>query len=436
MAQKSSEYERRLSAYELVGYISRGTHGEVSRYRRKPNDHSKGNVTHFLSGSARAPAEMDSDCVIKFVRLTKSAKRAGLYVPLLREVSLLQRCDHPHVCPLRECIVGVDENLAALVFDYAEFDLHAIVKQSRESKTALPLAFVRAIMLHMLRGVEYIHLNGILHRDIKPSNILIRKGCVQIADFGLSRMRSIPPDYSSDAEVVSLWYRAPELLLGSTTYGPPIDVWACGCILYELLCSHGMFEGREVARTAAQSTSNSSGSSAKLSAPASASRKRERDADVEPTTKLGPFEVLQFEMLCSKLGVPTANVVPDPVTLPHWSTFTEHCERHASNFRHCFSANDMDSQRKKIAAKIQRHRGLLVSKADPVREQREIAEAIDLIMLCLRYDPTKRVSASEALQHVFFSPELLIPKEVERNVFAALTAEQRAIFVDRPAPAT
>mmetsp|Transcript_14452 Transcript_14452/g.14414 ORF Transcript_14452/g.14414 Transcript_14452/m.14414 type:complete len:146 (+) Transcript_14452:242-679(+) len=89
-------------------------------------------------------------------------------------------------------------------------------------------------MKELLESIEYCHANGIFHRDLKPNNILIdHNDELKVADFGLARAFSLPmKDYTH--EVVTLWYRAPEILLGDNNYSVPIDIWACGVIFYEL----------------------------------------------------------------------------------------------------------------------------------------------------------------------------------------------------------
>lgn len=102
---------------------------------------------------------------------------------------------------------------------------------------------MKCIILQLLRGLEYLHHNFIIHRDLKVSNLLMTdKGCVKIADFGLARMYGIPQQPMTP-RVVTLWYRAPELLLGSKTQTTALDMWAVGCILAELLAHKPLLPG-------------------------------------------------------------------------------------------------------------------------------------------------------------------------------------------------
>uniref|UniRef100_A0A672LGM6 Cyclin dependent kinase 18 n=1 Tax=Sinocyclocheilus grahami TaxID=75366 RepID=A0A672LGM6_SINGR len=104
----------------------------------------------------------------------------------------------------------------------------------------------RIFMFQLLRGLSYCHLRKILHRDLKPQNLLINdKGELKLADFGLARAKSVPTKTYSN-EVVTLWYRPPDVLLGSTEYSTPIDMWGVGCILYEMATGRPMFPGSTV----------------------------------------------------------------------------------------------------------------------------------------------------------------------------------------------
>ena len=99
----------------------------------------------------------------------------------------------------------------------------------------LTAANIKCYILQTLLGLEYLHQNWILHRDLKPNNLLVdAKGCLKLGDFGLAKYFGSPNRLYTH-EVVTRWYRAPELLFGAKKYGVGVDIWAVGCILAELL---------------------------------------------------------------------------------------------------------------------------------------------------------------------------------------------------------
>ncbi|TNN00981.1 hypothetical protein fugu_012227 [Takifugu bimaculatus] len=135
---------------------------------------------------------------------------------------------------------GQREGRLFLVMSYCEQDLASLLENMQ---TPFSEAQVKCIILQLLRGLEYLHHNFIIHRDLKVSNLLMTdKGRVKIADFGLARMYGIPQQPMTP-RVVTLWYRAPELLLGTKSQTTALDMWAVGCILAELLAHKPLLPG-------------------------------------------------------------------------------------------------------------------------------------------------------------------------------------------------
>ncbi|KAG7220915.1 hypothetical protein INR49_017765 [Caranx melampygus] len=156
----------------------------------------------------------------------------------LREVKSLKKLNHTNVVKLKEVIRENDH--LYFVFEYMKENLYQLMKE-REDKMFSENE-IRNVLFQILSGLAFVHKHGYFHRDMKPENLLcIGPELVKIADFGLAReIRSQPPytDYVS-----TRWYRAPEVLLKSSSYSSPIDIWAVGCIMAELYTLRPLFPG-------------------------------------------------------------------------------------------------------------------------------------------------------------------------------------------------
>ncbi|XP_032318377.1 serine/threonine-protein kinase MAK isoform X2 [Camelus ferus] len=155
----------------------------------------------------------------------------------LREVKSLKKLNHANVIKLKEVIRENDH--LYFIFEYMKENLYQLMKDRNK---LFPESVIRNIMYQILQGLAFIHKHGFFHRDMKPENLLcMGPELVKIADFGLAReLRSQPPytDYVS-----TRWYRAPEVLLRSSVYSSPIDVWAVGSIMAELYTLRPLFPG-------------------------------------------------------------------------------------------------------------------------------------------------------------------------------------------------
>ncbi|SMQ47164.1 unnamed protein product [Zymoseptoria tritici ST99CH_3D7] len=205
-------------------------------------------LNHIEEGSygyvSRAKEEATGDIVaIKKLKLNPIAD-GGFPVTALREVQTLNAAKHRHVVNLREVVVGAGSSKGDvyLVMDFLEHDLKSLQEEMEEP--FLP-SEVKTLLLQLGSAVEFLHDNWILHRDLKTSNILMNnRGEIKVADFGMARFCGNPAPSNLTQLVVTLWYRAPELLLGTTTYGSAIDMWSVGCIFAELLTKHPLLQGK------------------------------------------------------------------------------------------------------------------------------------------------------------------------------------------------
>ncbi|EHK20995.1 serine threonine protein kinase [Trichoderma virens Gv29-8] len=213
---------RSVDNYDKLNDIEEGTYGWVAR------------ATELASGRVVA---------LKRLKL-EAGDPNGLPVTGLREIQILKNCRHRNVVAMEEVVVGNDtskpDNSIFLVLEFVEHDLKSILEDMPEPFLS---SEVKRLLLQLTSGVAYLHQNYILHRDLKTSNLLLsNRGLLKIADFGMARYVGDPRPKLTQL-VVTLWYRAPELLLGTRSYDAAVDMWSVGCIMGELITREPLLQG-------------------------------------------------------------------------------------------------------------------------------------------------------------------------------------------------
>jgi len=180
--------------------------------------------------------------VIALKKIRLEAEDEGVPSTAIREISLLKELKDENVVRLLD-IVHADSKLY-LVFEFLDVDLKRYMENGNKSGNPISLDLVKKFTHQLSSGLLYCHSHRILHRDLKPQNLLIDKyDNLKLADFGLARAFGIPMRTYTH-EVVTLWYRAPEVLLGSRHYSTAIDMWSVGCIFAEMVMrGHPLFPG-------------------------------------------------------------------------------------------------------------------------------------------------------------------------------------------------
>ncbi|XP_057245313.1 cyclin-dependent kinase 11B [Malurus melanocephalus] len=168
-------------------------------------------------------------------------EKEGFPITSLREINTILKAQHLNIVTVREIVVGSNMDKIYIVMNYVEHDLKSLMETMKQP--FLP-GEVKTLMIQLLRGVKHLHDNWILHRDLKTSNLLLsHSGILKVGDFGLAREYGSPLKPYTPV-VVTLWYRAPELLLGAKEYSTAIDMWSVGCIFGELLTQKPLFPGK------------------------------------------------------------------------------------------------------------------------------------------------------------------------------------------------
>jgi serine/threonine protein kinase len=287
--------------YDKLEKLGEGTYGVV--YKGK--DRETGNIV-----------------AIKKIRISSRDDDEGIPQTALREIGLLRALSHPNIVKLLD--VDAEASKLNLVFEFCEKDLKKHMDSHRGKFDATT---VKRMLKQMLEATTTCHIQGLIHRDLKPQNILVdRSGTLKICDFGLARAFSVPISTMTH-EVVTLWYRAPEILLAGTKhnhYSVEVDIWSIGAIFAEIHNKKAIFP-----------------------------------ADTE---------IQELNKIFSILGTPNESVWPGVTRMPDW-------KRSVASYR-AKSPSDIVP-------------GLC-------------SDGQDLFMKLLTYDPSKRISGKDALQHPYF----------------------------------
>lgn len=288
----------------------------MDRYQRIEKGGSIGEGTY---GVVYKSLDLKTNKVVALKRIRLETEDDGIPSTALREISVLRELEHPNIVSLLDCLQ--EDGKLFLVFEFMDKDL----KRYMEHKlTKLEPHQIKSFLYQLLKGLAFSHSRGIMHRDLKPQNLLVNNtGELKIADFGLARAYSIPIKKYTH-EVVTLWYRAPEILLGQEIYSPPVDIWSVGVIFAEMVTKKPLFAG---------------------------------DSEID-----------QLYRIFRTMGTPSESSWPGVTKLKDYaSTFPKWKKK---DLRDLFPQLD--------------------------------ASGLSLLESMLRYDPSTRISAKEALRHPFF----------------------------------
>eukprot|EP00250_Pteridium_aquilinum_P012882 c21003_g1_i1 orf=383-3004(-) len=307
---------RSVDEFERLNKIDEGTYGVVYRARNKKT----GEIV-----------------ALKKVKMEK--EREGFPMTSLREINVLLSIHHPSIVDVKEVVVGSNLDSIFMVMEYMEHDLKGLMETIKQPFSQ---SEVKCLMLQLFAGVKHLHDNWVLHRDLKTSNLLLNnRGELKICDFGLARQYGSPLKTYTHM-VVTLWYRAPELLLGAKQYSTAVDMWSLGCIMAEFLAKEPLFNGKN--------------------------------------------ELDQLDKIFKVLGTPNENIWPDFTKLP--------------GVKCNFVKQPFNKLREKFPPTAFAGRPTLSE------------SGFNLLNRLLLYDPKKRITADEALNHEWFK-DVPLPKMKE-----------------------
>jgi serine/threonine protein kinase len=257
-------------------------------------------------------------------------------VDIQAEIEALQRCaNHPNVIALRDVYV-TKQGQARLVFDWAECSMWGMVLPNADQ--------FRLCVRMLMAGLAHCHEQGVLHGDIKPQNLLVREGVLKLADFGLAHLFDpkkpvVPPR----KELVTRWYRAPELFVDGSAATPAIDVWAAGCVIAGLVTGLPIFQSRG--------------------------------------------DEHHMALVCQALGPPDEKSWPGLASLPKYAKYA-HVFENAKPYRPTGVLGN-------VLPDILTMSGNPFDPVEPL--------LADLLRKIFVYDPTQRITAAGALKHLYLS---------------------------------
>ncbi|WFD32363.1 [pyruvate dehydrogenase (acetyl-transferring)] kinase [Malassezia sp. CBS 17886] len=384
-ATRDAQRRSVASRYRILGFLNSGTYGRVYKAEERLSKTDEPRPAARLFAVKKFKPDKSGD----------ASTATGISQSAIREIMLNQELQHENIVWLREVLL--QDSSIFLVYEYVDHDFLQIIHHHvAVLRAPIGAPMLKSMLWQLLNGIHYLHENWIMHRDLKPANILVNAaGVVKVGDLGLARIYADPivSLYATDMVVVTIWYRAPELLLGARHYSTAIDMWATGCIWGELMALRPIFKGEEVR--------------------------------LRQDTKSAPLQTPQLAKITDVLGTPTRDRWPAIESLPEYAAWL------AARTNHKYV---------RIAAGAA---GAVPDRSMPktlypwYTDRSSDLAGYDLFDHLLQYDPGRRISAGEALEHPWFAKA---PLPTESSIFASVPASQSPypaakVLANEPHPA-
>ena len=333
----SEEIDRHvLRKYDVVQKLGKGAYGIVWRVQHKQSE---------------KPFALKK--IFDAFQNATDAQRTYREVIFLRELA-----GHEHIVTLLNVLKADNDRDLYLVFEYMETDLHSAIRAN-----ILEEIHKQYIIYQAFKALKYMHSAQLVHRDMKPANLLLNSECLmKVADFGLARSRHARDNHDDNMTdyVATRWYRAPEILIGSSSYGFAVDVWSLGCIFAEMLSGKPCFSGTSTLNQIEVIVD-------RMGKPS--------EAEIESFES--PYAATMLDSLETRVGSETPTVLSTDEARARWRTWVE-------------------------------------SKA-PAMEEPTKTDVVDLLLQTMRFSKHDRLDAQKGLEHAYCAQFRDPETEIEAN---------------------
>jgi serine/threonine protein kinase len=183
-------------------------------------------------GKVHKSKDIRTGDLVAIKKLKSDTSESGIHFTSLREIKIMRGINHENLMDLRD--VYIQHGHVCLVMPYMSTDLRHVIEERKKAGRSLEEKHIKCLAQQVCQGLKALHAKWFVHRDLSPGNVMITAtGVAKIGDFGLARPYG-SPDKALTSNVVTMWYRSPELFFGARAYSDAVDIWSFGCIVAEM----------------------------------------------------------------------------------------------------------------------------------------------------------------------------------------------------------